>query len=91
LNLNAHFSKRNEGTLQFKIPKLSSYKDIDKLEEVYSTKVLFLHNLPFRLCVQFEPNKENHDTNVGIYLDATMIKEIHKTELIVFFLARCLS
>jgi hypothetical protein len=78
--LSADLLKRNEGTLEFTITKLSSYKQISKVEDVYSTNVLYLHNLPFRICVQFKPNEEKNDVNIGIFVNGAMIKERFKTE-----------
>jgi hypothetical protein len=72
------FVNRKEGTLQFKITKLSSYKQVD--DEVISPNVLFLNNLPFKICVQFVINEEYKDIDIGIYLDTFLINKIYKTQ-----------
>jgi hypothetical protein len=70
--------KRSEGTLPFKVLKLSSYAKIDKPTNTLCTNVLFLKNLPFRIIVSFKPSEENNDIDVGIYLNLALTKEMRK-------------
>jgi hypothetical protein len=74
------FLNSSEGTLQFKIPKLSSYNGIKKKEEIYSTDVLFLKNLPLKIVVQFNPNETKDDIDVGIHVSARQVQEKYKSQ-----------